>query len=103
MIVCINNCLDLIKPQYKSCITSEHATQRNNSKPWITSHLLDLIKQKDRYHALLKKYPFNDHIRSKLKYYKSLAEYNRKKSRNLYFNNIRENLCMMTFYQLLTL
>lgn len=84
----INNCLEFIKTQYNSCITSKNATQRINNKPWITPHLLDLIKQRDRYHALLKKYPFNDYVRTKLKYYKSLAEYNRKKSRNTYFINL---------------
>lgn len=84
----VNNCLDFIKSQYNSCITKKQFSRCNEKKPWITSHLISLINQRDRYHALLKKYPFNDYIRTQLKYYKSLAEYNRKNARNRYFINI---------------
>lgn len=84
----IDNCLDFLKSQFYSCITTKYIPQCNDSKPWITPYLLNLINQRDRYHSLLKKHPHNIYVRDKFKYFKSVAEYNRKTARNRYFTSI---------------
>lgn len=54
--------LDIIRT--KSIEKKECKEKSNNRKPWITTELLDLIKERERYYKLKKKTPSNTYIKN---------------------------------------